>query len=385
MKLPENAIGPTDIASYRDCPRRFEFGMRRHTEAGEHPEAQGPNTAYGSAVHEMLAYVETHGFDDDAAIQSAFDLYAKWLEPEDLELLREDLETYHEREPLGVRTVAVETEVRVPLFEHDGVAIFFRTRIDRLYQRLDNPGVFIHVDYKSSKHRKSPEDVHSDTQLWATNWAVHEFWPECEQLVQVYDQLRFGPEPTRKNDAQRALIRDWLVKQATAILGDDELAPTKNQWCPWCPLMESCPVVEQSTDFALARIAALAPQRKEGRKMVVDLDPGRIEVYVEALEDVAHAMKVLERFDKSVKGVIREMPAQRRTALGFKLGERFEDHFPPESMEALRGVLGAETFDRVVKVTKSNLDREVTDPELRAKALGLAERRPGTAVVQRTR
>lgn len=385
MKLPGNAIGPTDIASYRDCPRRFEFGMRRHTEAGEHPEAQGPNTAYGSAVHEMIAFVETHDFDDEAAIQRAFDLYAKWLEPADLELLREDLETYHEREPVGVRTVAVETEIRVPMFERDGETIYFRTRIDRLYQRLDNPGVFIHVDYKSSKHRKTPEEVHADTQLWSTNWAVHEHWPECEQLVQVYDQLRFGPEPTRKTPAQRETIHDWLVKQATAILNDTELAPKKNQWCPWCPLMESCPVVQESTEFALATIAVLAPERKEGRKKVIDLDPAKFEEYVAQLEDVAHAMKVLDRFDSSVKGVIRTMPAERRAELGYRLTERSEDVWPPEAVEAVRAVVGDEAFYRAVKITKSALERAVDDPELRAKALGFADRRPGATIVQKVK
>jgi hypothetical protein len=33
--------------------------------------------------------------------------------------------------------------------------IYLRTRIDRLYQRLDNPGVFVHVDYKSSRWPKT--------------------------------------------------------------------------------------------------------------------------------------------------------------------------------------------------------------------------------------
>jgi hypothetical protein len=384
MKLPENAIGPTDIASYRDCPRRFEFGMRRHDpELGEHPEAQGPNTAYGSAVHEMIAWVETHDWDDEDAIQRAFDLYSKWLEPDDLALLREDLATYHEREPLGVRTVAVEREIRVPLFDYDGETIYFRTRIDRLYQRLDNPAVFIHVDYKSSKHRKTPEEVHSDTQLWATNWAVHEHWPECERLEQLYDQLRYGIEPTSKNAAQRAQIKDWLVKQVTTILRDTELEPKKNQWCPWCPLMESCPVVAQSTDFALAQIAALAPAEKQGRKTVLNLDLERFEVYAEQLDEVGHAMKVLKRFDESVKGVIRRMPAQRRAELGYAVMERNEDVFPPEAMSAVRAVVGEEAFDRAVKLTKAGLEKAVTDEEVRERALGMAERRPGAVVVQK--
>jgi hypothetical protein len=137
MRLPHDSIGPTDIQSYRDCPRRFAFGMRRHSDAGEHPEAQGPTTAYGSAVHEAVAFAELHDADDAQAIQRAFDLYAKWLEPEDLERLRTDLATYRDRDYLGVRAVAVEKELRIPLFEDAGQTIYLRTRIDRLYQRLD--------------------------------------------------------------------------------------------------------------------------------------------------------------------------------------------------------------------------------------------------------
>src|SRR3954469_25000723 len=203
MKLPGNAIGPTDIQQYRDCPRRFEFGMQRHTDAGEHPEAQSSSTAYGSAVHEAIAFAEAEAALDDPAIQRAFDLYAKWLEPEDLERLRRDLATYRERDYAGARTVAVEEELRVPLFEHDGETIYLRTRIDRLYQRLDNPAVFIHVDYKSSRWPRSQQEVHEDRQLWLTNYIVHEVWPECETLVQAYDQLNFGVITTRKTDEQR--------------------------------------------------------------------------------------------------------------------------------------------------------------------------------------
>src|SRR4051812_13025150 len=286
MKLPGNAIGPTDIQQYRDCPRRFEFGMRRHTEAGEHPEAQGPSTAYGSAVHEAIAFAETEVASDDQAVQRAFDRYAKWLGPEDLEQLRTDLQTYRARDYVGVRTVAVEKELRIPLFEHEGQTIYLRTRIDRLYQRLDNPGVFIHVDYKSSKWPRSAKEVHEDRQLWLTNLIVHEVYPECETLRQIYDQLNFGQLRTDKNEAQRALIREWAIKQITTILHDESLAPAKNTWCPWCPLLESCSVVRDSTDYAAAVIAVLAPEHKEGRKTVTELDPALYDTYVEQLENV---------------------------------------------------------------------------------------------------
>jgi hypothetical protein len=48
---------------------------------------------------------------------------------------------------------------------------------------------------------------------------------------------------------------------------DDGLLPWRfNEWCPWCPILESCGVVEHVTDYALTRIAALAPEEKQGAR-----------------------------------------------------------------------------------------------------------------------
>jgi hypothetical protein len=382
MKLPDNAVGPTDIQQYRDCPRRFEFGMRRHTEAGEHPEAQGPSTAYGSAVHEALAFAEAEAASDDQAVQRAFDLYAKWLDPGDLEQLHRDLATYRERDYLGVRTVAVEKELRIPLFDHEGETIYLRTRIDRLYQRIDNPGVFIHVDYKSSKWPRSAQEVHEDRQLWLTNLIVHEFWPECETLRQVYDQLNFGQLRTDKSAAQRSLIREWAIRQITAILRDQTMNAKKNEWCPWCPILESCPVVRELTHYAAAEIAVLAPERKEGHKTVVDLDPALYDTYVEQLENVGVARKILDRFDESVRRVLREMPARERERYGYDLSNRAKTLWPPEAMQAAHEVLGDEFYE-LASLSKAALERRGTDEALRA--LDMAVRNDGAPVVTKRR
>jgi hypothetical protein len=360
MKLPENAVGPTDIQQYRSCPRRFGFGMRRHSDAGEHPEAQSTNTAYGSAIHEAIAFAEVNDASDEQAIQRAFDLYAKWLEPEDLERLRIDLRTYRERDYIGVRTVAVEEELRMPLFEMEGTTVYLRTRIDRLYQRLDNPAVFVHVDYKSSRWPKSAQQVHEDIQLWLTNLIVHDVYPECEVLAQVYDQLNFGQLPTRKSAQQRALIRDWAEHQVRTILADEELAPKKNEWCPWCPIMLGCPVVEELTDYARSELAALAPEHKQGRRTVVELDPDLYGTYAGMLEDVGLARKTLDRFDEAVRGVLRDMPTQRREQLGYELSGRTKTTWPVEAMRAAHEVLGDEFYD-VVSLTKTALEHLGTE------------------------
>jgi hypothetical protein len=382
MRLPEHSVGPTDIQQYRDCPRRFEFGMRRHTQAGEHPEAQGPSTAYGSAVHEAIAFSEQAGVTDEQAIQRAFDLYAKWLDPEDLERLQRDLETYHERDYIGVRTVAVEQEVRVPLFLHEGLQIYLRTRIDRLYQRLDNPSIFVHVDYKSSKWPRSEKEVHEDRQLWLTNFIVHENWPECSTLVQVYDQLNFGRHQTRKNDQQRRLIRAWAIHQVTAILNDADLQPKKNDFCAWCPILESCSVVREATDYAKAEIAALAPARKDGRKTVLDLDPALYDTYVEQLDDVAQARKILDRYDETVRGVLRDMPAGQRSDYGYDLNVRSKTTWPPEAMRAAHEILG-DDFYELAGLSKAALERHGGSESLAV--LDMAVREDGATIVSKRR
>jgi hypothetical protein len=354
--------------------------MRRHTEAGEHPEAQGPSTAYGSAIHEAIAHAERADASDEQAIQWAFDRFAKWLDPEDLERLRADLATYRDRDYIGVHTVGVEEELRTPLFTFEDQTVYLRTRIDRLYQRRDNPGVFVHVDYKSSKWPRTEQEVHEDRQLWLTNLIVHELYPECETLIQAYDQLNFGVLTTRKTEAQRELIREWATKQIVAILHDAEMKPTRNQWCPWCPIMESCPVVPQLTEFALAELAALAPAEKQGRKTVLNLDPDLIDVYVDALDDVALARGVLKRYDESVRDVIKGLPTPKREELGYDVTNRSKTTWPPEALRAAHEVLGDEFYE-LVGLSKTALERR--GHERAAVVLGMSVREDGAPVIKR--
>jgi hypothetical protein len=185
------------------------------------------------------------------------------------------------------------------------------------------------------------------------------------------------------------MIREWLIRQVTAILRDDRLGddglllPTKNEWCAWCPIMESCPIVSEYSAFALAEIAALAPTRKEGRKTVVDLDPNRIEEYVNKLDDVGNARKVLERFETRVRETLRRMPQERRESLGYDVRERRFDHWPVEAMALAHEVLG-DRFYEAVGISKAAIER-IDDPATRQFLLDLADKRVGSTYVQRTK
>jgi hypothetical protein len=382
VELPDDSIGITDLLAYHECPRRFSYGMRRHTGVGlqsddETPESGSYATAYGSAIHTIIEEVE-NGASDNDALQAAFQGYAHELDPSDLDLLRADLETYRARDAGNVRTIAVEDEFRVPLFKHNGRTIYFRFKLDRLYERLDAPGHFIHVDYKSSRHAKSEAEVHSDKQMWAYNFGIYEFWPEVERLSQLYDQLRYGQVPTSKNAQQREQMREWLIRGATAVLENDDWQPDellparKNAWCAWCPITESCPVITALTEFALLEIETLAPAEKEGRKTVLNLDESLLGEYVERLEDAKQAIRILERFRDSVNSLIKRMPEADRLDLGYRLRGKKLRVWTPQHKAELHERLGDEFYE-LVGVTKSGLESIFADdPETLAWALDRA-------------
>lgn len=376
MKLPNNEIGISDITGWMDCGRRMSFSMKRWEEEGEPPEAAIQH-AYGSAIHDVLHGIEKAGLSDDLATQLAFDKWGWAMRPEELERLQKDIAVYREREIVGVSTLLNEGEVRVPLMERDGEMIYFRGKIDRLYQFAANASVFLHVDYKSSQHRKTEKEVHEDLQLWAYNWAIFEYFPEVERLIQRYDQLNFGEETTEKSPAQRQQIAEWLRRQVTAIINDEEfgadglLKPRFNDWCPWCPIMESCDVIPQLTDFARSRIALLSPHVVSIAK--VGLDATGIETYVKQLDAVGTARKVLDDYEKSVKKLIRQLPTSEQQVLGWTVSDRRSDTWDEQAIREAHDILG-DDFYRLVAFTKTRLNSLFDDDPRAEKVRALARR-----------
>jgi hypothetical protein len=367
LKLPNNEIGISDILAYRACAQQFAFGMRRWTplperfqifpgERDEPHEAESYATAYGSCVHLAIQIVDETDCIDDDAIEQAWAKYQHWLEPDDLPRLFSDLATWHERRVEGFRLVGAELEFRIPLFKWEGEWIYFRGKIDAVYQHLVNSGYFFTRDYKSSRWPKSEAEVHADIQQWAYNFAVHEEFPECETLIQIYDQLRFGEIPTRKSAKQRETIKAWLILQIKAILRDEILKPTMNDMCHFCPLVTDCRVTHRATDYWKNRIAALAPEKKVGRKIVVQLTEGiGFEEYTEVLGKVKTVSKMFERYIKAVEGALKEMPKEEREALGYELGNpRKLDEWSADAKRRIFAELGDDFF-QVVRITKTDL------------------------------
>lgn len=385
MRLPDDSIGISDLNDYLSCPRRTEFKLRRFEEGQEPPEARGkagvrdPSSAYGSAVHDAIYLAEEEAYRDDEAVEEAFRRWIHWLEPSDLALLQQDFATYRRRDYTGVETIVNEGEYKVPLLQWEGRTIYFRFKIDRLYRRLDDPTTFIHLDYKSSKWIQSKQEVHDNRQMWAYNFGLHEVFPEIGTLIQVYDQLLGGQERTHKSADQRAQMKRWLQQVALAALRDEELKPTWNEFCAWCPIMESCPEIDRLSQFALDEIAVLEkPKLKKngdpGKRKEMVLDPDRFEEYTAKLPKVQAALRVLEKFKETIQNDLRAMPDDRRTGFGYEMrpGRKSTD-YPAEVLQTLyEEELGPRVFD-MLKLTKTAIDEHL-DPETDARALAVLDR-----------
>lgn len=376
MELPNDQVGINDILAYRECPARFVQQMRRwqelppelRLEEGElddPTEATNTNNAYGSAFHEAAAAITKEGLTDEQAVTRAFEHYAKWLLPEDISLLHDDIATFHRRVvPNGLTLVAAEANMRVPLFVHEGRMIYFRFKLDALWRLDANPSIFYMRDYKTSKWRKSAAEVHADPRFWAYNFGVHELFPECEQLIQVYDQLRYGEERTTKNAAQREEMRLWLIEQVKAILADDQLKPTANEWCRFCPLVVTCRETKRLTREWRGRLALQAPMTKQGRAVKVELLEEGIELEEMIRNDLPKMMEVrkhLEYVEKSLKRLIEQMPVEERARLGWRVNSRTERVLPAEGLRELHEALG-DRFYELVNLPLSRLEEVVGKP-----------------------
>jgi hypothetical protein len=366
--LPNNEVGISDILDYRECPQRFGFSMRRHLpmperfqieegETAEAPESESYASSYGSAAHDAIEIVEKTQCSNKEAIDQVWPRYQHWLEPADADRMDADLDTYRSRSDVGYRLIGTEVEMRAPLFVYEGEMIYFRGRIDVLYQHLQNGAVFLSRDYKSSRFPKSEAEVHADLQQWAYNWLTHETYPECQSLTQMYDQLRYGDIPTRKSEQQRVQIKSWLIRQVTTVLNDRHFKPKQNQWCYTCPLKMDCRVTHMSTEWWQQRLLALAPQEKEGRKTVVRLDTeGDFSKYTKILPQAKDAVKVLERYVEAVEAVLKEMPESQRNELGFTLGKpRQRDVWAADAISRVMEIAGPD-FPHVAGITKKAIE-----------------------------
>jgi hypothetical protein len=162
---------------------------------------------------------------------------------------------------------------------------------------------------------------------------------------------------------------------------DGLLEPRFNDWCPWCPIMESCKVIPQLTDFAQRRIALLSPHVVSVAK--VGLDATGIETYVKQLDSVGTAAKVLDRYEKSVKDLIRSLPTSEQQVLGWTVSDRRSPTADEQAVREAADLLGDDFF-RLAQFTKRRLD-SLFDDDPRAEQVRALARREVTGQQMRRR
>jgi hypothetical protein len=370
MKLVDNAIGISDVKDYRECPQRMENNMRRHNilpdgTRDEPPESRNWTNAYGSAIHDAISYVENDDLTNKQAVEKAWKDWAPFLDPEDLALLHQDLDKYRGDTPPGMRLVAAEVDVKVPLFIQDGVQYYFRFKLDAVYQMIADPTVFFHRDYKSSKWPKTDKEVHEDWQMSSYNWGIHELYPECLRLTQSYEQLRHGNILTSRNDLQREQIRDWLIENVKVIIADGEHRPKINDFCRWCPLIMECSETERATKYWRGTLAVLAPQTKVGRRTKLEFAEEGDEVerlITDVLPRAIAVRKHLEMFEKELKAKLERMPSSERERLGWRTEDRKTRKVTPEGLARIHEAVGP-VFYQLVSLTKRNVDLWIGKPK----------------------
>lgn len=368
--LPNNSIGISDILDWRECPRRMQHGMRRHVvlpngQKDEPPGHTDWTNAYGSAIHDAIHIVETVGCDNDEAVDVIWPKYATYLAPDELALLKEDMDTYRGDTPTGMELIAAERDVRVPLLVYEGVQVYFRFKIDALYRRIQDHTAFYQRDYKSSKHRRSQADVDKDPQMWAYNFGIHDLYPECASLIQSYEQLRFGNLLTSKNGEQRQQMREWLERTVLAMIADTTHEPKQNEWCPYCPLVLTCDQTKRATRYWRGRLAVLAPMTLEGRKTKIAFgsEADDLEYMMrEVLPQIIRTRKHIEAAEKGLKALIEGLTNEERERLGWKLAERKVKVTDPEGLRMIHEAMG-DAFYEVISLVGGKVETVLGKPK----------------------
>lgn len=343
--------------------------MRRHATLPDGRKDEPPGhtnytNAYGSAIHDAIHLVETEGLTNQEAVSRVWPKYAGFLDPEELAMIKEDLDAYRGDTPLGMELVVAEMDVKVPLMMVNGEQFFFRFKLDALYRRIGEPTAFFHRDYKSSKHRKTQAEVDKDLQMWAYNWGIFELFPEALSLIQSYEQLRFGNLTTSKNREQRAQMKQWLIETVKAVLADEKLEPRQNEWCPWCPLVVTCDQTVRASRYWKGRLAALAPMTKEGRKTkIAFLDEGEdLEHMIEEiLPEIIQTRKHLKAVEDALKDMIADLPSEERARLGWRLSDRKTRVLTPEGLRAFHEATG-DSFYEMISLARSSAEAVIGKP-----------------------
>jgi len=381
VKLPDNSLGVSDAVQWHECPKLFYQNMKRHTLGHDVFQIQGISypLAYGNALHAAaLAVVNDPEIYIDDAVDLGWSEYSHHLEPKHHAELKKDVQIVIDRtrEASSLELVASEQDMSVPLFlgrdedeeiralDEEHVWYSYRFKIDALYRMKSNPTHYVIRDFKSTRRPIFQSDVDEMIQFTAYDYAVRELFPDCTDVTIWWDGVKQGEIFSSRTDTDRIRFVEWLRSTIVAILNtpDAQVAttPKMNQWCAYCPLLDSCEVVQYATTLALSTIA-----KQTGRIEVGDLPEQHVKQYQES----KNAEKVLKAYNEKVKRFLMEAPGVYAGRSYTPIDVRTKEWKARDVVN----IVGDHVIDELAKVAKRTVTPYLEDPQyapdLMAKAI----------------
>lgn len=386
MKLPRNSLGVSDAKQWADCPKLFFKSMQRHTMVPGTPDPQlvagaSDPLSYGSAMHEAAeAIVRNPDIYLDDAVDIAWKKWSQYLKPEHHAELKEDCAVMIERTREALDTlelVASEEDWQAPIFvgrpgidgdEEEGEWYYYRFRIDALYRKKDDPTHYVIRDFKSVRRQRFQTDVDEDIQFTGYDYGVRAMLGEGVEKVTIwYDSTKFKEIFSSRDEHDRQKFEEWIESTIKAILATptEEVMDTfkLNDWCSWCPLLETCGVVNYANDLALAEIALNRGENPSKVSKAVDLPK-----YIKDYERSKQAIKALEEYNSRIGEFLKSNP-------GTYSGRQYYTsvvNTPKWRAEDVFDLIGKKSLKSFGQVSKTSLKKYLDDPNLGPDLMAIA-------------
>lgn len=364
MKLPENALGISDAKQFQDCPKLFHRNMLRHIRAEGAPDdslitQNSEILSYGSCVHDAaLLVVQDPDIYIDDAVDAAWAKWSPYLQPRHHAELREDVGVIIERTKEteeNLELVCAEEDWKVPVFvgredgaldEVKGEWYYYRFRIDALYRRKDDPTHYVIRDFKTTRRQRFQSDIDDDIQFTAYDYGVREALGEGVSQVTIwYDQIKHGEIFSSRDECDRIRFQEYIESTIKAVLDMpvERVIDTfkLNEWCGWCPLLETCQVVDYANDLVKFELSQMS-----GNDFATIKD---VEPYVERYKLSKQAVKTLEEYNSRIGEFLKNNP-------GDYAGVSYSTsvvQMPKWKLSDLYEILGEKAIDLAGTISKS--------------------------------
>lgn len=366
MKLPGNSLGISDAKQFEECPMLFYENMKRHSgvEPAEYTGYSYP-LAFGNALHEAAELVVANDGEAylDDAVEHAWTRWGRHLPAESYEELRDDIKTVIDRSGVAdnLELIAVEKDMKVSVFvgesdekkqmlDEEHVEYFYRFKIDALYRDRNDPGHFIIRDFKTVRRRRSQAEVDEDMQLTAYDFGIREMLGnEVTKVTIWYDQVKFQELFTSREEHDRQMFKGWITARIREILDVPVEAvantPKLNEYCSWCPLLETCGIIDKINDVHLAQIKALSGRVESAE----DLDS-----YIEKFDTAKNSMKALKEYTERISKFLKNNPG---TYAGKSYSTTFVNRIVWDP-KTLFEIFGEDAFKMMSPVSKNKIGKK---------------------------